>query len=150
MAGSKATALILLAGLALGLLALTQKCSAQPPIEELQRKFQARYYALQSDFVEWPPCGCSPAPHFPKNGYYGDLSQNPGKMLELIGDLAGKFLTNAVIYDQFVRSPNNSVDDIEGVSSIPMFNSWLLPADLFNPNLMGGFAPNVSNLYRQT
>ena len=83
-------------------------------IERVQRDFQARYHQVTGGYVDWPKCNeanGTPAPHFPKDGFYGDILLDPAKGVELVRDLAKKFDRDTindelVIYDKFVNAPN--------------------------------------------
>src|SRR6266478_3402092 len=49
---------------------------AELHVEQVQRDFQARYHVITGNYIQWPSCsrGQSPAPAFPKDGFYGDLT----------------------------------------------------------------------------
>src|SRR6266404_2781351 len=73
---------------------------AQLSVEQVQRDFQIRYNLVTGGFVPWPSCssGQSPAPQFPKDDFYGDLTQDPDKGVDVVNDLVQKFYSSAIIY----------------------------------------------------
>src|SRR4051812_32154635 len=83
-------------------------------IEQVQRDFQVRYHTVnQNAYVDWPSCSSSmqtPAPRFPKDGFYGDTSLDPDRGVELVQDLVQKFYSSATIYNAFVKAPNGESD----------------------------------------
>jgi len=111
------------AAFGLFLLQLTAPAFAQGiAIERVQRNFQARYHQIKGGYVEWPicnPANQTPAPHFPKDGFYGDLLQDSDKGVELVKDLVQKFYgTSTKVYPDFVKSSDNGYGGLEGVSDI--------------------------------
>src|SRR5436309_10852955 len=64
---------------ALLLTVLPRLCTAQVPIEQMQREFQARFhFVTYGNYVLWPPCRSGmPAPLYPPDKFYGDLSGDP-------------------------------------------------------------------------
>ncbi len=96
---------------------------AQPHIEQVQRDFQIRYHAVTGGYLDWPKCsgGETPAPRFPKDGFYGDISQDPDKGVALVQDLVQQFYSDKIIYNRFVKA--NGFGDLDGVPSLPMYTS---------------------------
>jgi RHS repeat-associated protein len=92
---------------------------AQLNVERVQRDFQARYHIVTGGYLAWPKCsaGESPAPQFPKDGFYGDISQNPDKGVEIVTNLVQNFYIDNIIYTGFVNL-TNGFDDLEGASNI--------------------------------
>src|SRR5437016_699083 len=70
---------LLLVAAALLLTFLPQLTEAQVPIESMQREFQARFhFVTYGNYVLWPPCRSGlPAPLYPPDKFYGDLSGDP-------------------------------------------------------------------------
>ena len=60
--------------------------SLRADVEQVQRDFQARYHLVGGSYLQWPQCssGQTPAPQFPKDGFYGDLTEDPDKGVELV------------------------------------------------------------------
>jgi RHS repeat-associated protein len=122
----KTTYLIRISALAtcLFLLQTTTLSFAGLQVEQVQRDFQVRYHLLTGGYVQWPQCsgGQSPAPQFPKDGFYGDLTQDPDKGVEVVSNLVQKFYADNIIYTSFVKA-TNGFSDLEGVSNIVTFAS---------------------------
>ena len=92
------------------------------PIESAQRDFQARYSLVKNAYVDWPACGCGPAPQFPTNEFYGDLSADPDLAVKLVQDLALKFfLWETEIFTYFVDTPDGTTN-IENQNPIPKYD----------------------------
>src|SRR5437867_11406077 len=85
---------------------------AELRVEQVQRDFQARYHLVTGGYLTWPKCSGSesPAPHFPKDGFYGDIIQDPDKGVEVVRDLVQKFYSANVIYTNFINAPNGESD----------------------------------------
>jgi RHS repeat-associated protein len=102
----------------LAALLLPQTLRASLPIEQAQREFQARYYFIKGTYVPWLPCACqTPAPAFPPDGFYGDLTSNRALEVQLVRDLATKFNTLA-LYQYFLNTPDGHAG-IEGTPYNP-------------------------------
>src|SRR6266581_2356882 len=87
-------------------------------IEQLMRDYQARYHLFNpGSYLTWPQCsaGQTPAPHFPKDGFYGDIIQDPDRGVELVQDLVQKFYYDAPVYTSFVNAPNG-ISDVQGAA----------------------------------
>jgi len=104
-----------------GLLILLFLLSAWPAaariqVEEAMRQLQDRYHFIQvmagntNGYVQWPSCGCLPAPHYPKNDYYGDLDEDKLLAVELVKSLFAAF---DGAYSGFVRS-TDGIEHIDG------------------------------------
>lgn len=124
--------------LVFGLLFAALSVSAQVTVEQIQRDFQARYYLMMSNYLKWPDCiSGSPAPNFPKDGFYGDLSENPDKAVEVVSNLVQQFYFSNIVYSSFVKAPNGEAD-IEGSTVITNYIS----ADM---NVFQGSDVNANN-----
>jgi hypothetical protein len=100
-------------------------------IEQIMRDYQARYHLVtQGGWLTWPSCTASgsPAPHFPKDGFYGDISQDPDAGVRLVGDLVAQFYGTAEIYTSFVNAPSG-LSGLQGATSIDNFQ----PGELVSP-----------------
>ena len=116
-------------------------------IERAQRDFQARYHFVATNYhalnayLSWPACstcGLTPAPAFPKDGFYGDLTLAPDKAVVLVSNLWTTFFelqswnstgSRSTVYSHFVATTNGT-DGIEGATSVPLFNDTDFPSDL--------------------
>jgi hypothetical protein len=102
----------------LAALLLPQTLRASLPIEQAQREFQARYYFIHGSYVPWLPCACqTPAPAFPPDGFYGDLTSNRALEVQLVRDLASKF-DSLALYQYFLNTPDGHAG-IEGTPYVP-------------------------------
>src|SRR6266567_470968 len=112
---------ILVFSLLVGLFPLAS-ARAELRIEQAQRDYQARYHLLTGGYLQWPTCskGQSPAPQFPKDGFYGDLTQDPDEAVVVIQDLVQKFYSNNVIYGSFVNV-TNGFDGLSNVTAITTY-----------------------------
>src|SRR5438552_9069931 len=63
----------------LAIFSLSSLDSLRAGVEQVQRDFQARYHLVTGNYLQWPQCsaGQTPAPQFPKDGFYGDLTEDP-------------------------------------------------------------------------
>jgi RHS repeat-associated protein len=96
----KLTILIAAALLSLAIRPVETRAGApgSPPngisVTSVQRELQARYFVLSSNYIVWPPCPCgSPAPHFPPEGFYGDLDKDRVLAASLAQNIADNFYT---------------------------------------------------------
>jgi len=127
------------------LLCSSDHANAQITVEQVQRDFQVRYHTLTGGYLTWPNCSAgTPAPNFPKNGFYGDLTGDPSQGVVLVQDLVKKFYSDNVIFNQFV----NDSSGLEGVSQIPMYTGAdmhaLDPAGVDTNNFQASLA-NISD-----
>lgn len=93
-------------------------------VERVQRDFQIRHHLVKGEYVDWPKCNASdtPAPKYPKDGFYGDITQDPDRGVELVNDLVQKFYSTAIIYTDFVDAPNGE-SDLEGDAEIVAYTA---------------------------
>ena len=124
------------------LMHLAGSATAQVQVEQVQRDFQVRYHMLNGNYLSWPLCseGATPAPNFPKDNFYGDLTENPILAVQLVQDLAQKFYTDDIIYTSFVKAPNG-FSDLEGAASVDLFTSadmtpFVAPSSVTTNNYM--------------
>ncbi len=106
-------------------LGIVQSSSGQGiQIEQVLRDFQARHQLVTGTNVPWLPClaNSTPAPPFPKNGFYGNLNENPDEGVRILTNLVERFYTNNVIYTAFVKAPNG-YSSIENVTTIDNYAS---------------------------
>jgi RHS repeat-associated protein len=109
-------------------------------VEQVQRDYQVRYYMATGQWLKWPSCttGGTPAPQYPKDGFYHDVASNPVRGAEIVRDLVQKFYTDQVVYTGFVNATN--FEDLENVSSIPFYTASDLitidPGDVTTNNYM--------------
>ena len=71
-------------------------------IEKVMREFQARYYCVCTNFYIWPDCYGGPAPSYPKDGFYGDIEEDPELGVRLVDSLKTAFETE--FYVLFFKS----------------------------------------------
>ena len=93
-------------------------------VERVQRDFQARHKLVTGTYVEWPSCktGGTPAPHFPKDGFYGDIIEDPEEGVRIVQDLVEKFYVGAIIYNHFVVAPSG-YDSIHNAANIAEYTT---------------------------
>ena len=93
-------------------------------VERVQRDFQARHKLVTGTYVEWPSCktGGTPAPHFPKDGFYGDIIEDPEEGVRIVQDLVEKFYVGAIIYNHFVVAPSG-YDSIHNAANIAEYTA---------------------------
>ena len=60
-------------------------------VEKVMREFQARYYYVNDSFYIWPDCYGGPAPSYPKDGFYGDIEEDPELGVRLVNSLKTAF-----------------------------------------------------------
>ena len=115
-------------------------------IEEVQRDFQARYHAATGSYLTWPPCSKgTPAPAFPKKGFYGDLNENPDLAVLLVQDLVEKFYFDDPIYTNFMNAGNQS--DFQGVSALPdNFSEGAMTSDIWTNVTTANYSTYLTNL----
>lgn len=104
-------------------------------VEQVQRDYQIRYKAVTGSYLTWPECKSSsgtPAPAYPKDGFYGDLSTDPDKAVMVVQDLVQKFYTDDKIFDKFLNITDFS--QIEGASSLPVFPDEQPPSSVTAAN----------------
>jgi RHS repeat-associated protein len=92
-------------------------------IEQVQRAFQIRYKTIyDGPPLVWPNSSGSPSPTpaYPKDGYYGNLNENPDEGVRVVQDLVRQFYSDNVIYTSFVKT-TNGYDGIEGSTTIANF-----------------------------
>jgi hypothetical protein len=110
--------------ISLGILCQTiRPVLAQLQVEQVQRDYQARYHYVTGRYLQWPECGDgqTPAPQFPKNGFYGDLTQDPDKGVEVVSNLVQNFYWASPIYASFVKATN--YNDLQGASTIATYSA---------------------------
>ena len=103
--------------------------AADVKIERAQRKFQARYFFLTSNYVTWPDCTCGKAPNFPMDGFYGDIAKNPALGVRLVKHLAGKFFESGGggcrdFYGSFLKEETVEHPIIEGRFAVEDFPEY--------------------------
>jgi len=98
--------------------------SLRAGVEQVQRDFQARYHLVAGNYLQWPECsaGKTAAPQFPKDGFYGDLTEDLDEGVMIVQDLVQKFYSDSVIYTYFVNAPNGQ-SDLEGAGSIDNYTA---------------------------
>jgi RHS repeat-associated protein len=101
---------------------------ARIPIEQAQREFQTKAMVVYGG-VRWPAsgksCGMStPAPAYPRDGFYGDLTQDPTLGMELVKDL-GQKLDDNFFLGRFIKNP----DTLAGKENLEIYTAADLPAD---------------------
>jgi RHS repeat-associated protein len=139
---------------AIAILTLTVPAAAQLSVEQVQRDFQVRYRLLNTNsYLKWPQCskGLTPAPQYPKDGFYGDLTLDHDKGVEVVQDLVQKFYTSNIIYTAFVKAPNG-YSDLEGASSIVNYTAADMTGYTNNVttnnyfDVLGGLAHDIAKL----
>jgi hypothetical protein len=133
-------------------LALPGTTQAAIKIERAQRDFQARYHFVATNYhafngyLPWPACStCSltPAPAFPKDGFYGDLTLAPDKAVLLVSNLWTAFFklqlwnstgSGSTVYSHFIATTNGT-DGVEGAASVPPFTEADFPSDIGEINI---------------
>ncbi|MBQ7590292.1 MAG: RHS repeat protein [Verrucomicrobia bacterium] len=71
-------------------------------VEKVMREFQARYYYVCTNFYIWPDCYGGPAPSYPKDGFYGDIEEDPELGVRLVNSLKTAFEDG--LYTDFYKS----------------------------------------------
>src|SRR5262245_21321665 len=106
---------------------LAKPAMADVSVEGTQRMLQGRYYYLTGQYLRWPgcPCGNSPAPHFPPEKFYGDLSRNREFGAQLVRDLWSQFQSAGIVQVFF-----NTPDGITGIEGTTDGNSRYFNGDL--------------------
>ncbi len=106
-------------GILLVILSLSFIRTAAAGVEQVQRDVQARYHLLTGGYLQWPQCaaGQTPAPQFPKDGFYGDLVEEQDLGVKIVQDLVQKFYTDNIIYTYFIHA-TNGYSDLVNVSAI--------------------------------
>jgi len=142
-------ALILLFGAAF-LPGVSSLLGAGISVEQVQRDFQIRHKQVRGNYVPWPKCstGETPAPAFPKDGFYGDLTEDPDKGVEVVRVLYGTFYITNKIYDEFVKAPNG-YGDLENMPSIGVYGLADMPP-INHPNSPDPVTDVTSANYVQT
>jgi len=122
------------------------------PIELAQREFQARWEFVSGTTVQWPSCGCSAAPFYPKDGFYGDLDANPELALRLVQDLLRKFYVFNVgsgrLYEYFTAGALEGVTMKNYItnSAARIWDAWDWKAYNFSPNDFAAPEPEAITL----
>src|SRR5437867_675760 len=118
-------------------------CAAGVTVEQVMRDFQVRHKLVNDTYLQWPACNPSsqtPAPQFPKDGFYGDILLDSDKGVQLVQDLVTKFYTDNIIYSKFVYAPNGE-SDLEGATEIRNYTLGdvapiIIPGDVNADNYM--------------
>ena len=71
-------------------------------VEKVMREFQARYHYVCTNFYIWPDCYGGPAPSYPKDGFYGDIEEDPELGVRLVNSLKTAF--EGGLYVNFLNS----------------------------------------------
>ena len=128
---------------------------AAMPIERVLREYQAKYHFVWSTkndeskkasapYVEWPAGYNGPAPHFPPDGFYGDLDKDPDMGVIVVSALQGVFRDdhNGVY---FYYAKGTSSDQLAGDVAIVPYRRGDFPALDATPD-RGTYAGVLSSL----